>query len=189
MAPPLLDWRRVKERRRQRKAHGSNPDPVTRAPGAHPLGTASGAAGFGAAATAIGGVVAGPLGALVGAAVGAIAGGLIGKGAAELVNPTVEDEHWRRRFAGRPYVAPGEPYERYRAAYCYGGVAARRDPCGRWRDVEAELAAGWPAVAAAGGVPDLPWATARLAARDAWDRVCRRRRRREGRDRRAAGRD
>ncbi|MFL5582884.1 MAG: hypothetical protein ACJ8AO_21160, partial [Gemmatimonadaceae bacterium] len=121
----------MNERRRRTKAHGSNPDPVTGAPGAHPLGTASGAVGIGTIATALGGVVAGPIGALLGAAVGAVAGGLIGKGAAEIVNPTVEDAHWRRRFAHRAYVHAGEKYERYQAAYRYGWEAAQRESCRR----------------------------------------------------------
>jgi len=189
VAPPLLRSSAVTDRRRRRKTgHGPTPDPVTRAPGAHPIGTASGAAGFGAAAAAIGGAVAGPLGALVGAAVGAFAGGLIGKGAAEVVNPTVEDDHWRRHFAERGYVREGETYERYRAAYQFGWEAARDCGARRWRDVEPELAARWPAAAAAAGVPDLGWGIARSAARDAWDRVCRRRRRRAARDRRATAR-
>lgn len=187
VAPALPTLTAVTERRRGRKEHGPNPDPVTSASGAHPIGTASGAAGFGMAATAIGGVFAGPFGALLGAAIGAVAGGLIGKGAAELVNPTVEDEHWRRHYRERGYVRPGDTYERYQAAYQFGWEAGRVCGAKRWREVEPELAAVWPAAAAQAGVPDLGWGIARSAARDAWDRVCRRRRRRQARDRRAAG--
>src|SRR5436190_17470052 len=78
-------------------------DPITNAPGAHPVGVGAGAGAAGVAGAAIGGAVAGPVGAFVGAAVGAFAGGLGGKAAAEAVNPTVEDDWWRENFSGRPY--------------------------------------------------------------------------------------
>src|SRR5258705_8003526 len=83
----------------------SNPDPITGAPGAHPIGTGVGAAGAGAAGAAIG-AVAGPVGAAVGAVVGAVAGGLAGKGVAEAVNPTEEDAYWRGQQAPRPDPPP-----------------------------------------------------------------------------------
>jgi phage tail tape-measure protein len=66
---------------------GMNPDPLTGAPGAHPVGTGLGAVS-GAAAGASIGAAAGPVGAAVGTVVGAVAGALAGKGAAEAVNPT-----------------------------------------------------------------------------------------------------
>ena len=66
-----------------------NRDPITGAPGAHPVGTGVGAAAGGIAAGAAAGSVAGPVGTVVGAAVGAVAGGLAGKGVAEKVDPTV----------------------------------------------------------------------------------------------------
>jgi hypothetical protein len=72
-------------------ARDANRDPITGAPGAHPVGTGVGATGGGAAGAAIGAAVGGPVGAAVGLAAGAIAGGLAGKGAAEAVNPTAED--------------------------------------------------------------------------------------------------
>ena len=68
-----------------------NRDPITGAPGAHPVGVGAGAASAGAAGAALGAAVGGPIGAVVGAAVGAVAGGLGGKAAAEAVNPTIED--------------------------------------------------------------------------------------------------
>src|SRR3954463_13774531 len=86
--------------------HDRNPDPITGAPGSHPIGTGVGAAGAGAAGAAIG-AVAGPVGAAVGAVVGAVAGGLAGKGVAEAVNPTEEDAYWRDNYSTRPYVQPG----------------------------------------------------------------------------------
>src|SRR5688572_14728312 len=104
-----------------------NPDPITGAPGSHPIGTGVGAAGGGAAGAAIGAAVSGPafpVGAAVGAVVGAIAGGLAGKGAAEAVNPTAEDEYWRTNYASRPYFESSYTYdEDYRPAYEYGWTA------------------------------------------------------------------
>ena len=73
----------------------ANRDPITGAPGAHPVGVGLGAAAGGiaggiAAGAAVGTVAAGPVGTAVGAAVGAIAGGLGGKAVAEKLDPTVE---------------------------------------------------------------------------------------------------
>ena len=66
----------------------TNPDPITGAPGAHPVGVGLGAAAGGlAAGAAAGTLAAGPIGTVVGAAVGALVGGLAGKGAAEAMNP------------------------------------------------------------------------------------------------------
>src|SRR5688572_16142025 len=79
-----------------------NPDPITGAPGSHPVGTGLGAAGAGAAGAAIG-AAAGPVGALAGAAIGAVAGGLAGKGIAEAIDPTVETAFWRDTHSTRPY--------------------------------------------------------------------------------------
>src|SRR6478672_4088007 len=67
----------------------TNPDPITGAPGAHPVGVGLGAAAGGiAAGAAAGTLAAGPIGTVVGAAIGAVVGGLAGKGAAESMNPT-----------------------------------------------------------------------------------------------------
>src|SRR5881394_2140943 len=57
----------------------ANRDPLTGAPGAHPVGTATGAVAGGIAAGAAAGTVAGPVGTAIGAAVGAVVGGLAGK--------------------------------------------------------------------------------------------------------------
>jgi hypothetical protein len=73
----------------------TNPDPITGAPGAHPVGVGLGAAAGGIAAGAAAGTfAAGPIGTVVGAAIGAVVGGLAGKGAAESMNPTQDlSEH------------------------------------------------------------------------------------------------
>jgi phage tail tape-measure protein len=70
---------------------GTNRDPITGAPGAHPVGVGLGAAVGGiAAGAAAGTLAAGPIGTVVGAAAGAIAGGLSGKAVAEHFDPTKE---------------------------------------------------------------------------------------------------
>src|SRR5215213_3499455 len=96
----------------------ANRDPITGAPGAHPVGTGVGATGGGAAGAAIGAAVGGPVGAAVGLAAGAVAGGLAGKGAAEAVNPTAEDAYWRDNYSSQPYYEHGYSYDDdYRPAY------------------------------------------------------------------------
>jgi len=175
--------------------HDTNPDPISGAAGAHPVGTGIGAAG-GAAAGATIGAVAGPVGAAVGTVVGAVAGGLAGKGAAEAihptdpasgahagdkvragfgaaagaatgaVNPAVEDDYWRRNYATRSYVTPGATYEAYRAAYQFGWECYRRYRGRRFADIEGELRREWERTDR-----EMTWESARGATRDAWQRV------------------
>jgi len=82
-----------------------HPDPISGAPGAHPVGTGVGAVAGGAAAGAAVGAMAGPVGALVGVAVGAVVGGLAGKGMAEMIEPTAEPAYWRENDARAPIAA------------------------------------------------------------------------------------
>jgi uncharacterized protein YcfJ len=96
-----------------------NPDPITGAPGSHPVGTGVGAVLGGAAAGAATGTVAGPAGTLVGAAVGAVVGGLAGKGVAEKIDPTREDAYWRENHARQVY-ANNRPYDDFAPAYRVG---------------------------------------------------------------------
>lgn len=146
----------------------ANRDPLTGAPGAHPVGTGVGAAVGGAAAGALAGTVVGPVGTLVGAALGAVAGGLAGKGVAEVIDPTQEDSYWRDNFVSRPYVAPGSSYNDYRPAYGLGVDAATRYPGRSFDDAEPELSQTWTTT---GGASMVGWSSAKLAARDAWNRV------------------
>lgn len=156
------------KRKQDAKADPENRDPITKAPGAHPVGVGAGAAGAGAAGAALGGAVGGPIGAVVGAAVGAVAGGLGGKAAAEAVNPTVEDEWWRQNYATRPYAREGVSYDTYRPAYQYGWQARMMHGDAEWSEIEPNLEAGWMS---ARGDSKLEWADARHAAKDAWDRI------------------
>ena len=146
----------------------SNPDPMTGAPGAHPVGTGVGALLGGAAAGAVAGTVVGPVGTVIGAALGAIAGGLAGKGVAEVIDPTLESDHWRDAYRGRPYVATGSSFDDYGPAYGYGVSAYERYPNRSFDDAESELASGW---SGSRGASTLSWDHAKHAARDAWQRV------------------
>ena len=153
----------------------ANPDPITHAPGAHPVGTGIGAAAGGVAgvggavaAGAMAGSVAGPVGTAVGAAIGAVAGGLIGKGVSEAINPTEEDEFWRQNYATRPYAQPGSTYDSYRPAYQYGWSSRSHYVDKKFDDVEPTLSQDWENRK---GDSHLNWSQARNAVRDAWDRV------------------
>ena len=153
-----------------------NPDPITGAPGAHPVGTGVGAAAGGvggmAAGAAIGGAISGPaapIGAAIGAAAGAVAGGLAGKGVAEKIDPTVEDEYWRAHHPDAPYAVPGYSYDTdYRPAYTYGWESKSQYPDRRFDDVESDLERGWDR---ARGQSRLQWEQAKSATREAWHRV------------------
>jgi hypothetical protein len=146
----------------------TNPDPITGAPGSHPVGTGIGAAGGGAAGAAIG-AVAGPVGAAVGAVVGAVAGGLGGKAAAEAIDPTAEDAYWEKNYRSRPYANSNVEYKELRPAYRYGWENASRAPGRSFDDVAPVLERDWEAARADSS---LEWDRAKPAVRDAWDRVC-----------------
>lgn len=143
----------------------ANRDPITKAPGAHPIGVGVGATGGAAAGAAIGSM-AGPVGTAVGAVVGGVAGGLAGKGAAESVNPTVEDAYWRQNYSSRPYIDKGADYEAYRPAYRYGWESYDRHTGKSFDEVEPQLSSEWET-----RKTSLGWSKARNAVRDAWDRV------------------
>ena len=82
-----------------------NPDPITHAPGSHPIETGIGAAAVGAAGGMAVGAFTGPVGAAIGAAVGAVAGGYAGKGVGEMIDPTTEDNWLRDNFEIAPLRA------------------------------------------------------------------------------------
>lgn len=153
-----------------------NRDPITGAPGSHPVGTAGGAFAGGAAggvagaaiAGAAAGSAAGPAGTVIGATVGAVAGGLAGKAIAERINPSVENDYWRKNYSSRPYVASGTTYDDYAPAYRMG-YERYPDYHGRkFDDVEHEFSRDWDTVK---GKSRLTWEQARNATRDAFHRV------------------
>lgn len=149
-----------------------NPDPITGAPGAHPVGTGLGAAVGGAAAGALVASVAGPVGSVIGAAVGAVIGGLTGKGVAELVDPTVEEAYWRENFASRSYVAEGASYDDFGPAYDYGRRAYVAADGRSFDELESSMSADWERQR---GTSTLDWERARDASRDGWERAVQRR--------------
>ena len=146
----------------------SNRDPITGAPGAHPIGTGLGAALGGAAAGAAAGTVVGPVGTVIGAAVGAIVGGYAGKGVAEAIDPTVEDAYWRENFKTRPYADAGSSFEQYEPAYRYGVDSFGRYPGRSFEAAEPDLSGDWERVR---GTSNLDWERAKHATRDAWNRL------------------
>jgi hypothetical protein len=145
----------------------ANRDPITGAPGAHPVGVGVGALG-GAATGAAVGSLAGPVGTVVGGGVGAVVGGLAGKAVAEGIDPTVEDAFWRDSFNRRPYVTHGAKYDDYQPAYRYGWETASKNPAKSFDDIEDEMEGGW---ATTRGDSSLTWNEAKLATRDAWERA------------------
>ena len=146
----------------------SNRDPITGAPGAHPVGTGLGAAAGGMAAGAAAGTVAGPVGTVIGAAVGAVVGGLAGKGIAESIDPTLEEAYWREEFVNRPYVTKGATFDDYGPAYQYGLEGYSKYPGRKFDDVESDLSRDWQR---AKGKSSLTWENAKHATKDAWHRA------------------
>jgi len=153
--------------RRDDVKHDANRDPITGAPGSHPVGTGMGAAGAGAAGAAIGSL-AGPIGTAVGAVIGAVAGGLAGKGIAEGINPTEEDAYWRENYRTRPYVGEGQSYDIYQPAYRYGWESGTRQGAKSFDEAETDLSRDWDT---ARGSSDMNWDRAKNATRDAWERA------------------
>lgn len=148
---------------------GTNRDPITGAPGAHPVGVGLGAAAGGiAAGAAAGTLAAGPIGTVLGAAAGAIAGGLGGKAVAEHFDPTIEERHWRGSFDREPYYRNGMTYEDYAPAYKIGAEARGRYGDASFEDVEDDLANDYQR---ARGESRLEWDHAKDATRAAWTRV------------------
>ena len=151
------------------KTKDENRDPITGAPGAHPVGTGVGAAVGGmAAGAAAGTLAAGPVGTLVGSAAGAIAGGLAGKAVAEHYDPTAEEAYWRDAYAREPYYQSGMTYDDYDPAYRLGWESRGRYSGRRFEDVETDLGRDYESRR---GKSRLSWDNAKHATRSAWDRV------------------
>jgi hypothetical protein len=154
--------------RDNRTSTDANRDPLSGAPGAHPVGTATGAVAGAATGAAVGTMVGGQVGMAVGGVAGAVAGGLGGKGIAEAINPTEEDAYWRANYSSRPYVNKDTKYETLQPAYRYGWESRAQNPGRKWEEVESDLSNGWDQ---ARGNARLAWSDAKDATRDAWDRI------------------
>lgn len=153
----------------EKKSRDMNPDPITGAPGSHPVGVGAGGIAGGAAGGALAGTVFGPIGTLVGAAVGVVAGAVAGKGVAERIDPTGEMDYWREEHKNRDYIDSNRDFDKdYAAAYGYG-LQAREKHAGRtWDETETDLQSNWNS---ARGDSSLEWTEARDAARDSWQRA------------------
>jgi len=153
----------------------TNPDPITGAPGSHPVGTGIGAAGGGVAGAAagagIGSAVPG-IGTAVGGVVGAVVGAAVGGGAgheiAEHIDPTAEDAYWRENWSARPYYSSDWTYDDYAPAYRYGWESRARYPDRTFDSAESDLRTGWDRFKLKSR---LAWDKAKYATRDAWDRI------------------
>ena len=147
----------------------ANRDPITDAPGAHPVGVGIGAAAGGiAAGAAAGTLAAGPMGTVIGAAVGALAGGLAGKAVAEHYDPTIEEKYWRGAYAGEPYYNKDYGFDDYAPAYRVGGAAASRVGDASFESVETDLEDEY---LNSRGTSRLDWDQAKPAVKAAWTRV------------------
>lgn len=146
-----------------------NRDPITKTPGAHPVGVGVGGVAGGAAAGAAAGTIFGPVGTLIGAAVGVVAGAAVGKGVAERIDPTGETEYWRDAHRDRPYVKADHDYDRdYAPAYGFGLQAREADRTRGWDESEDTLKREWDS---SRGESRLGWDDAKPAVRDAWERT------------------
>jgi hypothetical protein len=152
-----------------------NPDPITDAPGSHPIETGIGAALAGAACGMAVGAVAGPAAAAVGVAAGAVAGGYAGKGIGEMIDPTTEDNWLRENFKSRPYVEEGDSYEDFNKAFRYGALAESKYGDAGIDLRDEQLQRDWEASTES----NMPWTKAKGAVQDAYDRTVQIRRARE----------
>jgi hypothetical protein len=151
------------------KQGSPNRDPITGAPGSHPIGTGLGAAAGGIAAAAVAGTLAaGPVGTVVGTAIGAVVGGLGGKAIAEQYDPTIEEAHWRDHYEREPYYREGLTFDDYAPAYRLGGESRVRYADQQFDDVERDLAGEYDRLR---GASRLEWEDAKQAARAAWNRL------------------
>jgi hypothetical protein len=164
-----------------------NLDPLTGAPGSHPVGTGLGAVG-GMTAGILVGSVAGPIGTAVGGVVGTVVGGLAGKGIGEAVNPTAQEVlfgeliarqaqqaesphdpsvyelYWQRAFITEPYYDSNLCYDDYAPAY-RAGIVDRLNHNRSWDDAEGILQTLWNRHK---GTSRLSWYEARQAMEAAW---------------------
>ena len=88
-------------------APDANRDPITGAPGAHPVGT------------------------VIRAVLGAIVGGLAGKGVAESIEPMREDACWRENSTDRPGTENESSFDDFGRVYGYGVNAYIKYPARR----------------------------------------------------------
>ena len=152
----------------QRHTPDANRDPISGAPGSHPVGVAAGGTAGALAGAAVGSLF-GPIGTLVGGGIGAVGGAAGGKALAERVDPTAEVEYWRQDATGRDYYQGDRDFDRdyapaYRMGTEYRNEAGHRD----WTEAEPQLRQRWET---GRGESSLDWEAARPAVQDAYTRT------------------
>jgi len=110
-------------------------------------------------------------GMVAGVAIGGVIGALAGKETTQIINPTTEDIYWRDNYKHRSYFNSATSYDNYAPAYRYGIVAYATYTVHQFDEIELQLANGWDN---ARGNSRLTWDTAKLATRDAYERLYRR---------------
>ena len=87
----------------------------------------------------------------------------------DVVNPALEDAHWRAAWAEEPYARTDFLYEDYEPAYRLGYLGAAKRDGRSFEDAEPQLREQYDRVR---GRSPLDWHAARVPAKAAWDRVC-----------------
>jgi hypothetical protein len=137
------------------------------------IGAAAGAVAAGAMQGAALGTVAGAPGMVAGVALGATLGAMVGKDIATNVNPDAEEAYWKNNHMHRNYYDSTITYDSYAPAYRYG-IEAYSTYVGRdFDEIEAQLEKQWNKETGneERGASRLSWDTARLATRDAYERL------------------
>ena len=98
----------------------------------------------------------------------AMAGGLASRQARPAIDAAAEDAYWREHYIRRPYVKADRSYEYYQPAYRYGWETRLTNAGKSWEEMEPHLARGWEDNLASS---QIAWYEARLAVRDAWNRI------------------
>jgi hypothetical protein len=98
--------------------------------------------------------------------IGGIAGWLEGKTVAEGISPDEEMKYWSDNYSQRPYHQSDRTWDDYRPAYLAGIYTY--SPKQRYDEAEKNIESDWHKIR---GKSQLSWDEARLATRDAWDRL------------------
>ena len=155
-----------------KEAKAPAPDKI----GDHPVGGAIGAAVgaidgavvVGAVQGAALGTVAGLPGMVAGVAIGGVIGALVGKEVAQQIDPNKEEAYWRDNHEHQAYFNSTARYDAYAPAYRYGIEVFSLYGGRSFEEVEPQIAGGWDG---ARGPSRLTWETAKLATRDAYNRL------------------
>lgn len=138
------------------------------------IGAVTGAVAAGAMEGAALGTLAGAPGMVAGVAIGATLGAIVGKDIAKSVNPDKEEAYWKNNHMHRDYFNSTIAYDNYAPAYRFG-IEAYSTYVGRdFGQIEAQLEKQWNNEIhnEERGTSRLTWDTAKLATRDAYERLC-----------------